>query len=92
MTMEELENRLRTMEKKIEVLEEEWHNVCISTAEFKVEIKQLTDQITDMKLEITKLLTEQLNKQWKLIIGLVGAIIILVGGTKLAPDLLKALI
>jgi hypothetical protein len=91
MTLEELENRLIMMEKKVEVLEDEWHNVAISTAEFKLEIRQLTDQITDMKLEITKLLTEQLNKQWKLILCLVSALIVVVGGSKIAPEILKVL-
>jgi hypothetical protein len=44
-----------------------------------------------MKLEITKVLSEQMAKQWKLIIGLTMALVAYSVGTKLAPEILKAL-
>lgn len=92
MTLEEMTNRLEALEKKYELLESEWHDVCISSARFETELKGISTQMCDMKLEITKVLSEQMAKQWKLIVGLTIALVTYSVGAKLAPEILKALI
>lgn len=94
-----MENRLLALEKKVDVLENEWQCTVVTTAEFNLKFNQISKDIDQMKTDVTKAINDQftfskdqMNKQWKLIIGLIGTIIMLLGGAKFAPEIFKAII
>lgn len=75
-------HRLSEVERRVEDLESQVSNHDVSFADVKGDLREIRQTVSTLREDILTIVTKHTDRTWKLIFGLVAALIVLAGAAQ----------
>jgi len=75
-------HRLTEVEKRVDELEDRVSSHDVSFSDVRGDLKEIRQVVSSLREDVLVMIAEHTNRTWKLIFGLVAALVVLAGATQ----------